>query len=66
VTGTVKHMLDTIIAVRGKGNPTFVEATRAKLILKGLNPAKFTANTVDDPATVARVRTVATEFGVDL
>ncbi|HUK66612.1 MAG TPA: hypothetical protein VLV17_07260 [Anaeromyxobacteraceae bacterium] len=66
MTGTVKHMLDTIIAVRGKGNPTFVEATRAKLILKGLNPVKFTASTVDDPAIVARVRTVATEFGVNL
>jgi hypothetical protein len=66
VTGTVKSMLETIISVRGKTNPTFVEATRAKLILKGLNPARFTASTPDDPQLVARVRAVAAEFGVNL
>jgi len=66
VTGTVKGMLEKIIAVRGKANPTFVDATRAKLILKGLNPAKFTTSTPDDPELVARVRAVAAEFGVNL
>ena len=66
MAGTVKTMIDSIIAQRSKGNPTFAESTRCKLILKGLNPAKFTAATPDDPAVIARVRIVATEFGVQL
>jgi len=62
--GTVKRIVDSIIETRSKGNPTFVESTRAKLILKGLNPAKFTPSTPDDPAMVARARNLAAEFGV--
>ncbi len=64
MAGTVKKVLDAIIAARGQNNPTFIEATRAKLILKGMNPAKFTATTPDDPATVEKARRVAAEFGV--
>ncbi len=64
MAGTVKRVLDAIIAARGQNNPTFIEATRAKLILKGMNPAKFTEATPDDPAAVAKARKVAAEFGV--
>ncbi len=64
MTGTVKRVLEAIIAARGQNNPTFVEATRAKLILKGMNPAKYTETTPDDPAAVARARQIAAEFGV--
>lgn len=66
MAGTVKRVLDAIIVARGRNNPTFIEATRAKLILKGLNPAKFTDSTPDEPAAVARARQVAAEFGVQL
>ncbi len=66
MAGTVKKILDAIIATRGQSNPTFIEATRAKLILKGMNPAKYTDATPDDPAAVARARQVAAEFGVNV
>ncbi len=66
MAGTVKHVLDAIIAARGKGNPALADATRAKLILKGINPAKFTESTPDDPATVGRAKAIAAEFGVRL
>jgi len=66
VAGTVKRVLEAVIAARGHNNPTFMETTRAKLILKGLNPAKFTESTPDDPAQVAKARQVAAEFGVDV
>lgn len=65
-TGTVKRVLDAVIAARGKNNPTFIEATRAKLILKGLNPARFTESTPDDPAAVTRAKQIAAEFGVSI
>lgn len=66
MAGTVKRVLDAIIAARGKGSPLLADATRAKLILKGMNPARFTESTPDDPATVARARAIAAEFGVRL
>ncbi len=65
-TGTVRRVLDAVIAARGQNNPTFIEATRAKLILKGMNPARFTESTPDDPVQVARARKVAAEFGVNV
>ncbi len=65
-TGTVKRVLDAVIATRGQNNPTFIEATRAKLILKGLNPARFTDSTPDDPAVVTKAKQVAAEFGVSI
>ncbi len=64
--GTVKRVLEAVIAARGQNNPTFIEATRAKLILKGMNPAKFTHTTPDDPVQVARARKLAAEFGVNV
>lgn len=66
MAGTVKRVLEAIVAARGQGNATFIEATRAKLILKGMNPAKFSETTPDDPAQVARARKLATEFGVSV
>ncbi len=64
MAGTVKRVLDAIIAARGQNSPLFIEATRAKLILKGMNPARFTETTPDDPDLVAKARRVAAEFGV--
>jgi hypothetical protein len=66
VAGTVKRVLDAVIAARGQNNPTFTEATRAKLILRGMNPAKFSETTPDDPVQVARARQLAAEFGVNV
>ena len=66
MAGTVKRVLEAIIATRGQNNPTFIETTRAKLILKGLNPAKFSESTPDDPAQVAKARQMAAEFGVNV
>jgi hypothetical protein len=41
-------------------------ATKTKLILKGLNPDKFTAATPDDPAIISKVIEVSREMGVRL
>ncbi len=59
-------MLDQIIAQRSQGNPTLQSTTKTKLILKGLNPEKFTANSADDPAVLQKVAAVAAEMGVSL
>ena len=62
--GTAKHLIDLILERRAKGNPTLLYATKTKLILKGVNPDRFTADTPDDPAVIAKVRVAAAELGV--
>ena len=64
MAGKIRQALDQIVEERGRGNPTFILATRTKLILKGLNPEKFNAASPDDPVLLQKVREVATEMGV--
>jgi hypothetical protein len=59
-------MLDGIIAQRSKGNPTLAFATKTKLILKGLNPDKYDGTSPDDPAVVAKIKTIAGELGASV
>ena len=62
--GQIKRMLDCIIEQRSKGNRTIATTTRTKLVLKGVNPDQFTANSADDTAIIAKVQAIAVEFGL--
>ena len=66
MTGQVKTMLDRIISERSRGDNVLAMITKAKLILKGFDPDRFSVTTPDDPAAVARVRQIARELGVTL
>jgi hypothetical protein len=66
MAGQIKRMLDHIVTERGKGNDALAMITKAKLILKGLDPGRFTTATPDDPATIARIRQIARDLGVTL
>jgi len=66
MAGLTKKMLDRIVAERGKGDEVLAMITKAKLILKGFDPDRFTVTTPDDPITLARVRQIAYELGVTL
>jgi len=57
-------MLDSIIQQRANGNPTLILTTTAKLVLKGVNPARFNASSPDEPQIVAKLRSIAAEMGV--
>ena len=62
--GQTKRMIDCILERRARGNPTLFFATKTKLILKGVNPDRHTAESPDDPAVIAKVRAIAAELGV--
>ena len=64
MAGQVKAMIDRIIEQRSKGNPVLALTTQTKLILKGIDPAKYDANSPDDPQVVARLRELAAELNV--
>jgi hypothetical protein len=61
--GQIKQMVDSILEQRARGNATLLLTTKSKLILKGINPDKFTASSPDDEAILAKVRAVANEWG---
>jgi hypothetical protein len=66
MAGQVRKMLDRIVAERSKGDNVLGMLTRAKLILKGFDPDRFTAATQDDAGAIARVKQIARELGVML
>ena len=64
VPGQIKHMIDAILTQRSKGNLALRTVTATKLILKGVDPERYTVVSPDDPAVIARVRAIAAEWGV--
>ncbi|MCE5265689.1 MAG: hypothetical protein LLG97_19445 [Deltaproteobacteria bacterium] len=66
MAGKVKRIIDEIISQRSGGNPTLAMTTKTKLILKGLNPDKFSFSSEDDPAMIQKALAVARDMGVKL
>jgi len=66
MAGAIKKMLDEIIAKRSNGNITMMNLTKTKLILKGLNPDKYSITSEDDPAIIQKIRLTAQEMGVSI
>lgn len=62
--GQIKKMIDSIVEQRARGNPTIALTTLTKLVLKGVNPRKFDDSSLDDPAVIAKLRTIAEELRV--
>ncbi len=64
MAGQIKRMIDSLLEQHAKGNTIIFTTTKTKLILKGLNPDRFTPASPDDPAMMAKVRALAAELGV--
>lgn len=64
--GQITKMIDTIITKRSNGNATIAATTRTKLMLKGVHPDKYNADSPDDAAVMDRLRALATEMGISL
>ena len=62
MAGKIKQMIDTIIDQRTKGNPMLAGVIKTKLMLKGIDPSKFTAQSEDDPAIIAKLDAVMKEL----
>ncbi|NMM63108.1 hypothetical protein HBE96_10445 [Clostridium sp. P21] len=55
MAGKIKKIIDEIIKQRSKGNPAIKEMTKAKFILKGINPDKFDSDSEDDPVIIEKL-----------
>ena len=59
-------MIERIVYLRADGNQAVEHLTRAKLIIKGVDPGKFDDSSPDDPAVIRILETVAGELGLAL
>jgi hypothetical protein len=66
MAGKIKQMLEEIVKQRSVSNSMIAGIVRTKLILKGLDPGMFSANSPDDPIVIQKIVAVASEMGVHL
>jgi hypothetical protein len=64
--GKIKQMIEEIVRQRSATNPMLAGIVRTKLLLKGLDPAKFDASSPDDPIVIQKIMATASEMGVHL
>lgn len=66
MAGKIKQVIDRIIEARSQGNETIATTTRTKLILKGINPDKFSSGSEDDPLVLDKLKQIAEEMGLTI
>jgi len=55
MAGKIRQMIDSIINQRAKDNPMLERVIKTKLILKGINPNKYTLQSEDDPIVLGKL-----------
>jgi hypothetical protein len=64
MAGKIKNIIDSIVESRSKGNTTIANLTKSKMVMKGINPEKYTKNSEDDPEVIERLMILAKELDV--
>lgn len=55
-------MIDIIVQERSAGNPAIAEMTKAKFLLKGLNPDKYDSKSEDDPVVIKKLLEITNQL----
>ncbi len=66
MAGKVKALIERLIELRTKGDRGLVAPLKIKLIMKGVDPDLYDANSPDNPVVIQRVVTIAKEMGYEL
>lgn len=64
MAGKIREIINEIIKQRSKGNPAIIEMTKAKFILKGINPDKFHVDSEDDQVVMDKLFKIAEQLNV--
>jgi hypothetical protein len=62
MAGKIKLMIDAFVNQRAMGNSVLEGVVKIKLILKGIDPKIYTAESEDDPAIIAKLEELMKEF----
>lgn len=60
--GKIRRLIDSIILQRTQDNPMLERVIKTKLILKGINPNKYTSESEDDPIIIAKLEKMMNEL----
>ncbi len=66
MAGKVKSLIEQLIELRTRGEHGLVAPLKIKLIMKGVDPDIYDANSPDNPVVIQRIITIAKEMGYDL
>jgi hypothetical protein len=64
--GRIKYIMQAIIDQKSRGNLKTAQMIRDKFLQKGLDPAKFTETTEDDPMLIKKLEALAASLNVAL
>lgn len=63
MAGKIKEMIDFVLKQRAAGNPMLEKIIKTKMILKGINPGKFTPESEDDQEVLQQLEGMSMELG---
>ena len=63
MAGKIREMIDFVLRQRAAGNPMLEKIIKTKMILKGINPSKFTPQSDDDPDVLQQLEGMSMELG---
>ena len=62
MAGRIRRMIDSVIEQRAVGNPMLEKIIKTKMILKGVNPNKYTLDSDDDPVILNKLENMLREL----
>ena len=62
MAGKIRQLIDFILEQKAKENPMLERVIKAKMILKGINPAKYTAQSDDDPRIISHLEAMVETY----
>jgi hypothetical protein len=62
MAGKIKKMIDSIIEQRAKDNAMLAGVIKTKLMLKGIDPSKYTLQSEDDPAVIGKLEALVKDL----
>jgi hypothetical protein len=66
MAGRIRYLIDSIITQRANGDPALINTTKTKLLIKGINPDKYTSQSEDDAVVISKLESLAKEFGLSV
>lgn len=66
MAGKIRFMIERLIELRTRGDRGLIAPLKIRLIMKGIDPDLFDADTPDTPAIIQRLAAIAREMGYEL
>ena len=66
MAGKIHDMINRLLQIRTEGRPNQLATEKIKLIMKGIDPDKYTPDSPDDASVMARLLSIAKAMEINL